>query len=89
MSRYDDWQSRNQSSAFLAGLVGAIIGAAGVAAAIFLSDKETRRDVSRKITDLKQRGSRSLEGLRMQLKESAEEEVPQEVKSVRRQRPKR
>lgn len=47
-----------------AGVVGAVIGAAGVAAAMVLSNKETRQKVSQKLTQVKDQSMKTYQQLR-------------------------
>lgn len=61
MANYDN---RSGMGSFMAGLVGAVVGAIGVATVILLSDKENRKKVQEKVHQAREKGEQVLSDLR-------------------------
>lgn len=68
-----DYERKGNMGSFAAGLLGAVIGAVGSAAAIFLSNKENRQKAQRKFENLKDKGMKAFHDIKRKATDLAEE----------------
>lgn len=84
----DDRRENKNMGVFGAGFVGAIIGAIGSAIAIVLSNKENRKNLSKKIDEYKVKGDKALNELKdrsEEIKDEVQEKAEQEKKKINQQ----